>query len=302
MAVSRMDLADAASPDRLAIEIFRHELDLPIPVPIERLCTQLDISDIQPLQTAGYEGGLLTDRDKSDGVILVNAKSREQRRRFTIAHELAHFLMPSHLPSPDGSFLCSQEDMFQLHSAEQDRRRRMEAEANRFASMILLPPKHFRVDVASTKDPNLEQVRALADRYNVSKEAVGRTYTEFRDEPTAILVAKDGKLLRSYVPRSKFPFLSARNGTQIPRYSLLWRNKHVVGETSDIEETDAGVWLEVERGKRAPSLFEQVLLQQQGYAMIMLTIEAHDDENHEPDEDLTSKERLRSRQGRNGYG
>jgi hypothetical protein len=168
--------------------------------------------------------------------------------------------------------------------------------------MILLPPKHFRVDVASTKDPNLEQVRALADRYNVSKEAVGRTYTEFRDEPTAILVAKDGKLLRSYVPRSKFPFLSARNGTQIPRYSLLWRNKHVVGETSDIEETDAGVWLEVERGKRAPSLFEQVLLQQQGYAMIMLTIEAHDDENHEPDEDLTSKERLRSRQGRNGYG
>jgi Zn-dependent peptidase ImmA (M78 family) len=296
MAVSRMNLADATSPDRLAMEIFKNEPDLAIPVPIEKLCRQLDISDIQPLQTAGYEGGLITDRDKSAGVVLVNANSREQRQRFTIAHELAHFLMPSHLPSAEGHFLCSQEDMFQLHSGEQDQRRRMEAEANRFASLILLPPKHFRSDVAATKDPSLQHVTSLSERYNVSKEAVARAYTDFRDEPTAVLIAKDGRLLRSYVPKSKFPFLSVTNGTPLPRQSLLVRKQHNIGAASDLEGTDTGVWFDVERGKRAPTLYEQVLAQQQGYAMIMLTLEPLDDEDRDPDDDRTSKERLRDRQ------
>ncbi len=116
---------------------------MPIPVPIELLCSQLDIKEIQPLQTVGYEGGLITDRDKCDGVILVNAHSPEVRRRFTIAHELAHFLMPSHMPSADGRFLCSQQDMFHLATDERDQRRRMEAEANRFASRILLQQSSF---------------------------------------------------------------------------------------------------------------------------------------------------------------
>lgn len=296
MAVSRMDLADAASPDRIVMEIFKHEPDLPIPVPIEALCRQLDISAVQPLQTAGYEGGLITDRDKCDGIILFNTNSPETRKRFTIAHELGHFLIPSHVPSADGQFLCSQQDMFRLSAGEQDKRQRMEVEANRFASRLLLPAKQFRVDVAASKDPDIQQVAALARQYNVSKEALGRAYAEFREEPTAILITKDGKLLRSYVPPTKFPFLSVRNGAPIPRQSLLWRRRHELGIASDLDETDAGVWIDIERGKRAPTLYEQVLPQQKGFAMILLTIELADEDDDDSDGDRTAKERLQHRQ------
>jgi Zn-dependent peptidase ImmA (M78 family) len=296
MGVSRIDLADAASPNKIVLEIFKHEPDLPIPVPIEALCGQLDISAIQPLQTAGYEGGLITDRDKSNGIILFNANSPETRKRFTIAHELGHFLIPSHIPSPDGKFLCSQQDMFRLSAGEQVKRHHMEVEANLFASRLLIPAKQFRVDVAASKDPDIQQVALLARRYNVSKEALGRAYAEFREEPTAVLITKDGKLLRSYVSATRFPFLSVRNGDPIPRQSLLCRRRHELGIASDLDETDAGVWIDMERGKRAPTLYEQVLPQQQGFAMILLTIEPVDEEDNDPDGDRTAKERLQSRQ------
>ncbi|MBZ9905325.1 hypothetical protein LB557_04790 [Mesorhizobium sp. BR115XR7A] len=37
MNISRIDLADAASPERLVLEILKHEPQLAIPVPIEEL-------------------------------------------------------------------------------------------------------------------------------------------------------------------------------------------------------------------------------------------------------------------------
>src|SRR4051812_20077755 len=98
MTVSRIDLADAGSPEKLILEILKAEPDLPIPVPVEQLARQLDIADIKDLETDGFIGGLITNQQKSTGVILVNQDLRKERRRFTIGHELGHFLIPSHKP------------------------------------------------------------------------------------------------------------------------------------------------------------------------------------------------------------
>lgn len=298
MSISRIDLADATSPDRLAIEIFKHEPDLPIPVPIEQLCRKLDIVDICALQTAGYEGGLITDRDKSAGTILYNAQSPQKRRRFTIAHELGHFLMPSHVPTAEGRFLCSQDDMFQLRARDQEQRARMEVEANRFASCILLPARNFRTDVAKSKDPDLQQVAELSRRYDVSKEAVSRAYVEFRDEPTAILIAKDSVIQRTYLTKDKFPFLSVSVGNPVPKRSLLLRRRHDAAIASDLDETDAGVWIDVAWGTKAPTLYEQVYPQHGGYAIILLTIERTNEDEEDRDGERTSKQRYQERIGR----
>ena len=93
MKITRMDLADTGSPMGLATKILSVEKDLPIPVPIEELSHQLDVEKIAPLTTVGFEGGLLTDEDRSTGIILVNQAAPEGRRRFTIGHELGHFLI-----------------------------------------------------------------------------------------------------------------------------------------------------------------------------------------------------------------
>ena len=109
-----MDLDMAGSPMALVSTILKKAPELKIPVPIEELCIQLDISSIDKLTTKGFEGCLITDVDRFAGAILYNAASHPYRRRFAIAHELGHFLMPKHIPDQEGRFLCSSKDMTQL--------------------------------------------------------------------------------------------------------------------------------------------------------------------------------------------
>lgn len=297
MNIARIDLADAVSPERLVLEILKHEPSLPIPVPIEELCLRLDILEIVPLTTDGYEGGLLTSLDKFNGTILFNQASPRERRRFTIAHELGHFLMPSHIPSAEGRFLCRIQDMRALKGGESDRRQKMEVEANRFASQLLMPPPMFRVDAAVGRDPDIRQLSRIAKKYEVSKEAAGRAFVRFREEPVAILVVKNGKLLRDYRDPLKFPNLSLPPGATVSAHSLLHRRKHELGVASEIDETEASVWLPVERGRRLAPLYEQVLLQREGFAMIMLSRDpsSGDEEDDDEEADMTSAERLKRR-------
>ena len=104
-----------------------------MPVPIEQLCRQFDITSIGELETADFEAALITDECKSAGAILVASERTRQRRRFSIAHELGHFLIPSHLPRPGERSLCSSEHLSIHDLKEQDRRRRMEADDVRHA-------------------------------------------------------------------------------------------------------------------------------------------------------------------------
>jgi Zn-dependent peptidase ImmA (M78 family) len=297
-----MDLADFGSPERLAIEIFKNEPELVLPIPIEELCKKLDITDIVPLKTEGYEGGLITDKDKYEGIILFNAKSPIYRQRFTIAHELGHFLIASHVPSDKDGFLCSQDDMFKLPEAMQMQRAKMEIEANLFASRILMPLHLLRKDVPVGKNPDLLQIIELSDRYNVSKEAMCRSYVGLREEPTAMLICLNGKVLRIYKDDKKFPFITVSSGQSIPKQSSFYQNNVRKDGPSDIFGIDAGVWIDVVRGKRSPNLYEQFYIQAAGYSIIMLSMDMNEDDEFDPDEDKTSKQRYQDMMAkRNGY-
>lgn len=174
MIVTRMDLdgKGAGSPEGLVTMILKAEKDLPIPVPIEELCLQLDIQEIKPLETEAFEGVLITDISRSSGIVLVNQNRPRQRQRFTIAHELGHFLIPMHIPNEEGKFLCSREDMQRLSAKEHDRRARMEVEANRFASLILIPPPYLRLQLKQCRMPDLQHIPRLARMFDVSKQAM----------------------------------------------------------------------------------------------------------------------------------
>jgi len=82
LTISRLDLDGAVSPAALVTRILQLEPHLPIPVPIEQLCFQLDIASIGELETDGFEAALLTDDCKSAGAILVAKDRSRQRRRF----------------------------------------------------------------------------------------------------------------------------------------------------------------------------------------------------------------------------
>ena len=283
MSVSRIDLADAGSPEKLVIEIFRAEPDLPIPVPVEKLAAQLGVSSIDDLETDGFIGGLITNETKSSGVILVNQNLFKERRRFTIGHELGHFLIPSHKPGKDDRFLCSMSDLLQLDPKIADMRLRWEAEANRFSSLLLVPPHILRKEANVSRDPDLQEIVRLARRYEVSKEVMGRAYVDYREDPVAFVVTHNGRVLRYFCRKNDFPFISVRWGAPVPKGSLLLRKRHDLSVASEIEETDAAQWFDVSRGNRAPTLFEQVYHQKQGYALILLSIEPIEENEDEED-------------------
>lgn len=150
MAISRMDMdgKGSGSPQGIVALILKQE-PLVAPVPIEALAYAPDIVEIAELSTEGFEGALLTDRYRSKGSILVRKPDNNDLRsegRFTIGHELGHFLIPSHKPVRGDHFLCDREAMHTWSAAEQNTYARMEIEANGFAALILMPPRRCCAD------------------------------------------------------------------------------------------------------------------------------------------------------------
>jgi Zn-dependent peptidase ImmA (M78 family) len=299
MKISRLDLDGTGSPEGLVGKILKALPDLPIPVPIEELARALDIVDIDVLTTDGFEGGLITDDCKSEGVILVSRDARRGRRRFTISHELGHFLIPTHMPVRDGRFLCSREDMARWTSRENDRYARMEVEANKFASLLLLPPPKLKAYLGKLRDPNLVHVVGLANDFEVSKEAAARAYAQYKGDAIATIIVRNGTVLRSYKPVD-FPKLGITDDAPVPKGSRYFHAANTGQELTEIVSNNAGIWLETSWGQKLPEVYEQILYQSGGYAMILLWVERQPRDDHEddPEDSMTSTERLKHRKGK----
>ncbi|MBB5734277.1 hypothetical protein FHS61_003328 [Altererythrobacter atlanticus] len=235
------------------------------------------ITDIHRLDTASFEGGLVTQPERASGVILVNSKGSVQRQRFTIGHELGHYLIIAHQPARAGQFTCSKSDMAIRVADRDNRARRMEMEANRFSAGILMPLARFKPDMRNLGTPALEHVFALATRYNMSKEATALQYVLHHDDVCAVIVSKDGIVRRIYKP-NRFPFIDVRIGADLPTPSLAARLAN--SQQSDWDDVNAGVWLALAAEGCPPSLQEQAYRLSGGW---MMTLLVHTDQDEEED-------------------
>ena len=279
MSISRNDLADAGTPEALVKRILQAEPNLPVPVPLQELCARLGILRIEDLDTDEFEGGLVTDAKRSEGTILVK-RGGEPRRRFAIAHELGHFLVAHHVSDQPGRFLCKSADLLRLTAKAGDERQRREVEANRFATLMLMPPHLLRGAMAAFQEPDLQHVLMLARDFAVGKEAAARAYVQYHPERIAIVVAGNGRVQRCYRSLS-FPDIICPVGGAVPTGSLYHSTPHRPSTASDIAACSPDLWIDVKRDLRAPGLYEQVYLQQNGFAMILLRLEAAPEESAE---------------------
>jgi hypothetical protein len=280
LTISRLDLDGAGSPAALVARILQLEPALAIPVPVEQLCRQFDITSIGELDTEGFEAALVTDECKSAGAILVASQRSRQRRRFSIAHELGHFLIPSHLPRPGERSLCSAEHLGIYDMKEQDRRRRMEAEANRFAALLLMPPPLLRAELKAIRRPEVRDIVRLARLFDVSKDAMARAYADYTREAVAVAVIRNGCVLRAYRNAANFPALAVWRGQPVPAGSLA-EATFQSGQVSDVEECEPGLWVREPDHRIVEALTEQVLGQREGFSILMLVAELRDEEEFE---------------------
>ena len=279
--IDRMEIDDVgANPTKLADAILDQIGDLVLPIPVRDICRAVGIVDIREQPLKGLEGCLVTTSDKFQGDILVNNDDRpESRIRFTIGHELGHFLNPLHTPESAIGFQCSGRDLRLESKSSNNRHARMEAEANQFASDLLLPNRFLAKYIDGKIDVDLSHILEIAKRSEVSREAVARKYVIHAHERLAVIFSKNGHVRYASKPRD-FPRLCVSPGVALPELSLSRRCNHDVGKVTCWDNVDSCVWLENAQGIR---LHEQTIAQRKGYRMTLLSIEDEREEDDEAD-------------------
>lgn len=267
--LDRMALDDVgANPRRLAEAIHGQLGERKGPVLVDQIARALDIHQIRAERLSNIEAALVTNPERSYGSILVNLNSSPQRRRFSIGHELGHFLNPLHSPTATGGFWCTRSDMISSNRDKQDQHVRQEAEANAFAIELLAPRDRLKPYLNCA--PELAIVRQMASDLDISREAAARRYVELHDQTLAVVFCADGKF--NYASRKEgFPSLCLRQGQQLSLAGIGTER-----EISLFDEVDAADWL---NRPESVKLSAQTLFQQRGFSTTLLRI--HDSEEDE---------------------
>lgn len=279
--IDRMAVDDVGGdPAKIALAIVSQLSDLKAPIPVREIAEAVDIYEIREERLSGLEGGLITSADKSEGAILVNADRDEKRKRYTIAHELGHYLNPWHKANSSEGFRCASRDLAAERFQQGDRAAQMEVEANEFAAALLMPPNLVHEAMRRLSGIDISHILAMSSRFEVSREAMARTYVGALDEPAAVVFSKEN-IIR-YVRKSQyFPSLSVWCGDQLPAASLSRRRSALVGEVSDWFDAAGDVWLS---GQKKRKICEQTFAQQNGYRLTLLALTDIEEEQDDDEE------------------
>lgn len=132
--------------------------------------------------------GALWRKDNCYGIIVSNQCPTDGLRRFTLAHELGHYMLPEHA---EKMFRKSDEQILSM-GGDYRRKDPLEFEADTFASALLLPERFAR-DVARATRPTVDGIIALSTSFLVSVSAAAIRTAELTDEPMAVILSYKGK-------------------------------------------------------------------------------------------------------------
>lgn len=265
-----MELEDHKTPSDVVKEILRQNPYLSYPTPLERFVELAGIESISELTTDGFEGMLITNAEKSRGAIMVKAGVSPRRRRFTIAHELGHFLLPWHRQQ---KFSCKSSD---IKDSGNNRglapdQVTIETEANAFASELLMPSSAFKSFIDDFETPTLVDLATLSDAFDVSFEATVHRYKALSDQPLAFVFSHNN-IVRYWLKTQSLPYaLKVRKDHALP---LRSSSRNDGKSVTDIETIAAHVWLEPHGELALPrNILEQTIHQAAGYKVTLLYVE-----------------------------
>lgn len=271
MDINRVDLTDIRAPRRLGRTL--HELlgRCEGAVPIFDIARALDIAEIHLDAFDGFEGMLLTDPRRSTGVILANTRHGQPRTRFTVAHELGHFLLEHHVLSDVAGFRCMPADL--KETREGKRHFRQETEANLFAIETLAPAALVKPYLNG--QPDLRKAQQMRDHLDISLEAAIRRFVNLHSEPLAAIWSHNGQV-RYFIRNKAFPFLTCARRQPLPRASFAFRAvQNSRKGFTEMKEVHGITWTSnPELGLR-----EQTKVGQKGYAVTLLWADIPDDED-----------------------
>jgi Zn-dependent peptidase ImmA (M78 family)/DNA-binding XRE family transcriptional regulator len=153
----------AAAPSHAANELLEKANANTPPIDVRDLCARCGVLVLTRSFPEALSGFVFAYEDGA--VIGINVDQPETRQRFTMAHELAHYLLGHHERSSD------YEDRFHIDLAESTppgHDWRAERAANDFAADLLMPRRLMAAAFEESHYPI-----ALASKFNVSQVAMG---------------------------------------------------------------------------------------------------------------------------------
>lgn len=157
--------------DARAEAILRQTGTRSVPVDVELVAHRLNLrTEAAPLGE-NVSGLLVVER--GHGVIGYNEMQAFVRQRFTIAHEIGHFVL--HLrDDPSALFIDTHYIVYRRDAQSATGEDRREREANRFAAALLMPAVLLHTEIQ--KQPfdfgDDEMLTALASKFQVSTQAM----------------------------------------------------------------------------------------------------------------------------------
>jgi Zn-dependent peptidase ImmA (M78 family) len=114
--------------------------------------------------------GFLLLKDDNSVHIGINKSNPVNRRRFTLAHEIAHYILHA---KDSKLFVDKEEKVLYRDSNSSTGELEKEREANAFAAALLMPEKLLREEIAKQNEEAKEKfINNVARKFQVSEQAV----------------------------------------------------------------------------------------------------------------------------------
>ena len=132
----------------------------------------------------------------SKAIATVTPSSSRGRERFSVAHEIGHWLLHR-----GKSFRCRADDIVQNYSADI----KLEKDADEFASHLLMPTSIFQPAIKAANRPGLNDLQDIAKQFEVSMQAVSIRLATLDTHPVIVACyTKNGlkwSIRASHVPK-----------------------------------------------------------------------------------------------------
>jgi Zn-dependent peptidase ImmA (M78 family) len=209
-----------------------------------------------------YDGALLRIRDAQRGYIVINSRIREEsRRRFTLAHEIGHYVLPG---QQEVSAPCKQQG---IENWDADLYR-PELEANRFAAEILMPRGLMAEFVQS--EPSLESIRSIAKLCGTSLTASAVRLITLTPHRAAVVWSQDQKILWSKLSEGFVRWIRKGEVRENSFAAQCYRKQSVPYQLAPVP---ASAWLHEKGLREGAQIWEQsVGLKRYGAVLSLLVI------------------------------
>ena len=204
------------------------------------------------------EGRLVTSPG-TGGSIRVRADQKPRRARFTIAHEIGHYVLHPKVPHDREH---TAKDFTIWHDATE------EAEANVFAAELLLPEFLFRPRCRE-RVPSLAFLDGLADEFRCSLMATAFQYVHYTNEQVAFVVSEAEQI--SWIKRAKEFWPMVQRGKLHPHSAAGERFTGKAGDTGKMVRSPAYAWLiNFENDQQSDIMEDTRLLEYYGRGITLL--------------------------------